>query len=203
MRFVENVKHIRRLMSNDMTAHAGDIAVLKMDSVGMRAFPDKQTSLAHISDPAPVWDPAELTKLPPESFGYAVGTFLSSNGLKPLTLTNEVSPELRRRNVYGIRVAATHDLVHVLTGFDTSWPGEMGVYAFQYGQRWSRWSRPLIVATWIFYPLLNKGRLGSLRNAYRKGLSQGQLAPFLLSEPLEDRFDEPLEELRAEFGIVV
>lgn len=188
-------------MGGDLKNHAGDIAVLKMDSVGMRAYANKQSELRDIDDPAPSWDPDSLLKLPSDTFGHIVGAFLKRNRLEPLRLTDEISPSVRKRNVYGIRVAATHDLVHVLTGFDTSWPGEMGVYAFQHGQRWSKWSRPLVIVSWVFYPFLNKGDIKSLIDAYRKGRRQGQRAPFLLAEDLEGRFEEPLEKLRHDYNI--
>ena len=108
---------------------------------------------------------------------------------------------MKARNAFGIRLASTHDMIHVLTGFDTSWPGEMGVYAVQVAQRWSRMSWLLGLATWLVYPVLTGFRIPTLRRAWRRGLALGRRAPFLLGERLEDRFDEPLDAVRASYGL--
>lgn len=201
MGFLANIRTIKRLASTDMNAHIGDIAVLKMDGVSMSARPEHQVALDRMAGFESVVDLDALERLPPESFGYAVARFMKDNDLSPLVLTSEVGPEMRKRNVYGIRVSQTHDLIHVLTGFDTSWPGEMGVYAVQVAQRWSSWSPLLGLSTWLFYPFLSFGRIGALRAAWRKGKQLGEQAPFLLAEPLEEMFELPLTEARERLGL--
>ena len=48
----------------------------------------------------------------------------------------EHEAELLARNAFSIRYALIHDMVHVLTGFDASWVGEVGVLAFVGGQNY-------------------------------------------------------------------
>jgi ubiquinone biosynthesis protein Coq4 len=48
-----------------------------------------------------------------------------------------ISADVRERfrdNPYALRYTTTHDLHHVLTGFDTGLAGEAGVVAFNVGQ---------------------------------------------------------------------
>lgn len=203
MGLVANVRTIQRLAATDLNAHIGDIAVLKMDGVSMSARPEHQVALEKLAGFESHVDLDALEQLPQETFGYAVARFMKDNGLSPLVLTSEVGPEIRRRNLYGIRVSQTHDLIHVLTGFDTSWPGEMGVYAVQVAQRWSRWSPLLGLSTWLVYPFLTLGRIGALRAAWQRGKALGEQAPFLLAEPLEEMFELPLSEARARLGLQV
>jgi ubiquinone biosynthesis protein COQ4 len=201
MAFLTNLRRIRALMARDLQAHIGDIAVLKMDAARMRPLPEHEAALEALGDYRPVIDLDALAALPAGSFGHAVATFMRSNGLSPLVITDEIGPELRAANRFAIRVAGTHDLVHVLAGFDTSWPGEMGVYAVQFAQRWSWLSWWLGMATWVVYPFLTGFQIGALRAAWRRGVAIGQAAPFLPGQRLEDRFGEPLVEVRRSYGL--
>lgn len=201
MGVVQNIRRARELAARDLGAHLGDIAVLKMDAVGMNPSEPHRGAIEAIAGYEPEVDLDALAALPQGTFGRAVSVFMRDNGLSWLVLTDAIEPELRARNAYGIRVARTHDLIHVLTGFDTSWPGEMGVYAFQFAQRWSAWSPVLGLFTWLVYPFLTGFRLRALWAAWRRGIELGRRAPFLLGERLEDRFAEPLERVRASYAL--
>lgn len=196
-----NSRRVRQLMAKGTDEHIGDIAILKMDAVSMKSRPEHETALAALGDYSPTLDLDTLATLPEGTFGRAVADFMNRNAIQPFVFTEETSDEVRRRNTFGIRVAQTHDLIHVLTGFDTSWPGEMGVYAVQYAQRWSAWSPWLALATWLVYPFLTGFQLGRLHRAWRRGVAQGRRAPFLLGERLEDKLDRPLADVRAEYGL--
>ncbi|MEN0063863.1 MAG: Coq4 family protein [Myxococcota bacterium] len=202
MRLLDNSRRARELMAKGMDDHIGDIAILKMDAVAMQARPEHRPALEAVSDYTPNVDLDRLATLPEGTFGRAVATFMRDNDIQPFLFTDEISPEMRRRNQFGIRLAQTHDLIHVLTGFDTSWPGEMGVYAVQYAQRWSAWSPWLALATWLVYPILTGFQLGKLWRAWQRGVAQGRRAPLLLAERLEDHFEAPLDEVRERYGLL-
>ncbi|MEM6929233.1 MAG: Coq4 family protein [Myxococcota bacterium] len=201
MGLIDNTRRVRELMAAGMDEHIGDIAILKMDAVSMRARPEHRAALEPMVGRPVDIDLDRLAALPEGTYGRAVADFMRDNDLQPFVFTDEISPEMRRRNAFGIRVAQTHDLIHVLTGFDTSWPGEMGVYAVQYAQRWSAWSPWLALATWLIYPFLTGFQLSRLVRAWRRGVAQGRQAPFLLGERLEHHFDEPLDRLRQRYGL--
>ena len=201
MGMLGNIRRISALVQDDMEEHLGDIAVLKMDAASMRPRAEHRPALEALADYAPELDLDALAELPAGSFGREVARFMTEHVLSPFVITEAIEPEMRRRNALGIRIAQTHDLLHVLAGFDTSWPGEMGVYAVQVAQRWS-WLSPILgLTTWLVYPFLSGFRIGELRAAWRRGLDIGARAPFLLGERLEDRFAEPLSDVRASYGI--
>src|SRR5689334_1412619 len=75
----------------------------------------------------PHLDAAALRKLPKKTLGGAYARFLDDNRITPLEPT-------RKGSAYALRFTATHDLHHVVTGFDTTLAGEIGVLAFNVGQ---------------------------------------------------------------------
>lgn len=201
MGFWSNTRRIRALIADDPNAHVGDIAILKMDSIGMDAAPHLRGELAPVRGWLPELDVEGLRALPPHTFGGAYVDFLDAHGLSPFVLSDGIDAEMRERNTYGIRYASTHDMLHVLLGFGPDWVGEMGVLAFTCGQGYHRvlWLQAL--SAWLLYPFWSGFRLGALWRAWRKGYAVGTRAPFLLGIRLEDRFEDDLEALRAELSL--
>lgn len=199
-RVVANVRAIWALRG-DLDAHGGDVAVLKADLVGMNARAELRPRLAAVRDYRPDIDMEALRALPDGTFGRETARFLDDNGLTFVAVSDAVAPEIRERNAYGIRYAATHDLFHVLLGYGPDWVGEMGVLAFTCGQDYTRTLWVQAFFAWLLYPVLSLGRFGALYRAWTAGVAQGRAAPFLLAERLEDLFDRPLDEVRARYGL--
>lgn len=197
MGIIDSVRQIAAL-SADLATHAGDIAVLKMDLVGLKGSAAVRDQLG--PEPPPV-DLEALRALPDGTFGREYVRFLDAHGLSVLQLTAATSPEVRARNRYGIRYLTTHDMFHVLLGFGPDWPGELGVLAFTVGQRYSPVLWVQALAAWITYPLRSGFALGALWTAWKQGLAAGRSVPLLLPLPLEDRFPEDLESVRRSLGI--
>ncbi len=179
----------------------GDLAVLKMDGLGVDARLEHRAALDPVRGYLPEVDLQALARLPEGTFGRAYATFMSEHGLDPFVLTDAVDDEIRGRNAYGIRVATTHDMLHVLLGFDTSWEGELGVLAFSHGQRWAAYLPIAVLFAWVIYPLRTGLALRRLWRAYDRGLRLGEAAPFVLGVRLEERFAEPLDRVRADLGL--
>ena len=58
MAFWSNTRRVQALMREDMDAHIGDIAVLKVDSIGLDAAPHLRDQLAPVRGPRrPVQEP--------------------------------------------------------------------------------------------------------------------------------------------------
>lgn len=180
--------------------HLGDIAVLKMDLAGVAPTAEHATAFEAVALPEAL-ELDRLRALPEGSFGRAVATFMDRHDLQPFTFSEAIEGPVRARNRFGIRVAQTHDLIHVLAGFGTDWPGELGVYAIQYAQRWGSSSTLTAITAWLLYPWLTGFALGRLRGAWRRGLAIGRAAPLLPAQPLEDWLDQPLDAVRARLGI--
>src|SRR5215813_9724644 len=113
-------------------APLGDVAVLKIDAL---SAPSERTirELERVHHYDPAHDLAALRELPNGTLGREYARFLDANGIEPLVISAEVK-ERFRTNPYALRYTVTHDLHHVLAGFDTGLAGEAGVVAFNLGQ---------------------------------------------------------------------
>ena len=201
MRFFQNMRRIRAFMAEDIDHHIGDIALLKMDSVGLDIRPSLRSHLDPVRGFAPRLDLPALRALPVRSFGRAYADFLDHYKLAPVVLTSAIDGDTIARNAYGLRYATTHDMFHVLLGYGPDTVGELGVLAFTCGQGYHRllWLQALFA--WLIYPFQSGFKLGALRRAWRRGYALGQRAPLLLGIRLEDRFEADLSALREEFGL--
>ncbi len=86
----------------------------------------------------------ELAALPEGSLGHAYAREMNRLGYDP-NLHAGMVPESDAIYVE-LRLSQTHDLWHVITGFDTSALGEIGLQAFHLASsptRWPRCSRPM------------------------------------------------------------
>lgn len=182
----------------------GDITIYKCDAFGVKADPAVEHELAHVRGYAPRLDLEALRALPDGTLGREYVRLLDDNGYDAFEVTDAVPRDMLERNVFGLRLAVTHDMVHVLTGFDTSWAGELGVLAFSIGQRNSTAQAyvalPLAL---VIYPLRAPWQLPALLRCLRQGWRMGRRARFVLGQRLEDSFARPVEEVRRMLGITV
>ncbi len=151
------------------------------------------------------YDPAmlSLTQLltyPKGTLGHELGVHIETNHLAlDFFPPTEGSDEL---TYVARRVRRTHDIWHVLTGFDTSPAGEVALQAFTFAQLKAPLSALLIAVSILhtlsrnpslFFDIMEKIFLG-----HRRGV---QCSP-LIGVPLEQRFGERLDQLRQEFGLI-
>src|SRR5690606_31365296 len=87
--------------------------------------------------PFPDIDPVPLRELPRGTLGREYIALLDANGLTPFRISAQLDPALLDRHAFVARYSLVHDIFHVLTGFDTSWSGELGVWAFVAAQRYA------------------------------------------------------------------
>ena len=100
------------------------------------------------------------------------------------------------RSLIVLRYAATHDLHHVVTGFDTGLAGEAGVYAFTVAQGSSPGGHGMLLLVRLWYPLFSATQARRVGHHIRVGLGLGAAAKLVLEEPLESWFDQPLDDVR-------
>jgi ubiquinone biosynthesis protein COQ4 len=180
-------------------APLGDVVVMKVDAYSL---PAKSTlrALEKIRGYAPEQDLAALRVLPNGTLGREYARHLDANGIEPLV----ISPAIKARfhnNPYALRYATTHDLHHVLSGFDTGLAGEAGAAAFNVGQASAPVGRGMLWVVRIFYGLLSPTQARRIWHNIRVGLEMGRKAKLVIAEPIESRFAEPLERVRADLGI--
>ena len=182
-------------------ARIGDIPALKSELAGTRAYPAIEAQLDGVRSYHPPLDMAALAALPEDTFGHAYAAFLRDNGLHPITLTGNLDPALVARNAFVVRYGIVHDMVHVLTGFDASWPGEVGVWAFVGAQGYSTafWLNGWLAL--LIAPLRSPLRLWQAWACFRRGRALARKAPLLLTLRLEDHLSRELAAVRAELGL--
>lgn len=179
----------------------GDAAVYKAELGRGRAYPEIEAKLDGVRGYMPRVDLDALARLPDGTFGREYARFLAANALHPIVPTDRVDPELIARNAFTVRYAIIHDMVHVITGFDTSWPGEAGVWAFIGAQRYSTTFRVASFMALLIAPLRTPLRIAEAWRCWRRGRAMGRRARLVLTERLEERFEQRLSELRAELGV--
>ena len=146
----------------------------------------------------PKHDLQVLRRLPKKTFGRAYAEFLDDNRITPFEPS---AAAIARSSAYALRFTATHDLHHVLTGFDTSLAGEIGVLAFNVGQGTAPGGMLALAIARVVYAIVapwNARRI--FRNA-RIGLELGRSADTVLTAPLESWFEESLDEVRRRLRI--
>jgi ubiquinone biosynthesis protein COQ4 len=137
-------------------------------------------------------DYAALRALPEQTLGGAYARALARQGLDPDLF--QAPPGLPVELAYTAqRIRQTHDLWHVLTGLETSIPGEIALQAFTEAQIHSR-TAALIVR---FGQLIFGRRYPELRALVKKYRALGEHAVFLLEVPWEELWEEELEDVRA------
>ena len=180
-------------------APLGDVAVLKMDALA-KTPRELMERLADVRGYAPDQNLEELRGMPEGSLGRCYAAFLDAQGIQPLTITGQLK-ERYRDNPFPIRFTTTHDLHHLLTGFDAGIAGEAGVAAFNVGQGSANFSWKLLrVARWI-YAVLSPSNARAVWHNLRLGRRLGTEAELVIAYRLEDDFRRPLEEVRERLRI--
>ena len=195
--------HLRKMLETIRAYRAGaplgDVAVLKLDAL---SGPPKglEPRLEAVRGYAPEQNLAALRALPPGSLGREYARFLDANGIEPLVISPAVKQRFRD-NPFVLRYTTTHDLHHVLTGFDTGLAGEMGNFAFSVGQGAAPGTGRLLGWTRILYSILSPSQARKIWHNVRVGRELGRKAKLLIAEPLESYFAEPLGQVRARLGL--
>ncbi len=123
-------------------------------------------------------------------------------GIQPL----EISQDLREEadsHLFALRYTVTHDIFHVLLGFDTSYAGEMGVFAFTIAQNYSKTMNAFEPLVTSVYPLIFINQAKQMRANIRKGKALGKKAKCLLTYRFEDNWARAIADIRNELGLVL
>ena len=192
-------KLLRALRAYRSGAPLGDIVVLKLDALSSPS-PAVAKKLASLRDDAPTHDLARLRALPAGTLGREYARFLDANGITPLAVSDDVRRRFRDAP-YALRYTATHDLHHVLAGFDTGLAGEAGVLAFNVGQGSAPVSRAMLSFVRVLYTLASPTQARAIASNVRVGLAMGRRAELVIAAPIESYFERPLGDARKALGI--
>lgn len=147
------------------------------------------------------YDVDQLMALSSATLGGAYARHMTRRGLRP-DYYDAVEPR-HRFHYLRLRVRQTHDIWHVLTGYDTDPLGELGLQGFYFGQVTNGLSA-LLLAGGIFKCLFT-GRYSDLEqyiDVFCEGYHKGRAAHPLLDVQWEQLWSEPLDGLRQRLGIV-
>jgi ubiquinone biosynthesis protein Coq4 len=180
-------------------APLGDVVVLKLDALSAPPRGIEQ-QLEAVRGYAPPHDLTKLRQLPQGTLGREYARFLDANGIEPLAISSAVK-ERFRDNPFALRYTTTHDLHHVLAGFDTGLAGEAGVVAFNIGQGSAPGTNALLWAPRLFWSLISPTQARRIWHNVRVGRELGRSAKLVIAQPLESWFAEPLARVRERLGI--
>lgn len=166
---------------------------LVMSDLDVRAFLDSRYR------PEPI-DFDALLAMPEGSFGFEWACFMKRNHLNPSFFQNLNSQDERSYLIN--RLHDTHDMWHVLLGFDTSEAGEAGMNAFTYAQVGSPTTCMLMAAKLVRaiggQPQARAQMMTNIARGYALGM---RLVPFI-AIAWEECWHEPLRQLRSRVGLL-
>lgn len=183
------------------TDYLGDVAILKAEAFGVKLNPKHESKMQSVIGYHPPIDLEKLSQLPPQTLGYQYAEHMKRNHLKPFEISPEVS-KIAEKNVFSLRYSITHDIFHVLLGFDTSYAGEIGVLAFAAEQNYSLTLKVSLAMAIILYPLFAPQQIPDIFSNLLVGRLLGKKAKFLLSYRFEENWEKPLIEIKKELGLV-
>ncbi|MDY7022935.1 MAG: Coq4 family protein [Cyanobacteriota bacterium] len=193
-------KVFQAIQASKNTEYLGDIAILKSEEFGVKIKPDFQEKMQPVVGYHPKIDLNKLSQLPSYTLGYQYAEHMKRNYLQPFEISPEVS-KIAENNVFSLRYAITHDLFHILLGFDTSYAGEIGVLAFAVEQDYSSSLEHSLRVARLLYPILAPQQISQIFNNLRRGRELGKQAKFLLNYRFEDNWEKSLEEVKIECGL--
>jgi ubiquinone biosynthesis protein Coq4 len=153
---------------------------------------------------APIPPLESLLNLPQNSLGYVYAKSLQAAGLKPL----DVDPSLfswervdSDVSYVEYRYQITHDLWHVVTGFDTSPLGELGLQAFYLAQFRLPSALVALVGGLVGFMVSSPDALPILMSTVEQGWQMGKTAKQLIAQKWEENWDKPVSQWQEELNI--
>ncbi|MEO1433360.1 MAG: Coq4 family protein [Cyanobacteria bacterium J06633_8] len=197
---LNKLKQVKAALAYKNSQNFGDFAILKSDILGAKVSLEVAEKLQDVIGYHPLIDLDKLIEYPEGSFGREYAEHMKRNKLKALNISPELE-DVAQRNVFALRYVVTHDIFHVLLGFDTSYAGEIGVLAFAAAQNYSK---SLKISLWfakILYPVIAPTQIKAISENQRKGEELGKKAKFLLGYRFEEYWAEYLSKVREDLGL--
>ncbi len=164
---------------------------LKRDPACAALMRDRYIPPAHNLD--------QLLTYSPNSLGHIYATAMKQKGFDP-NLHAGMTAESDAHYVE-LRLSQTHDLWHIVTGFDTSEIGEIGLQAFHLPQFPYPLATMLVANSLVSSTLLAPEELPALLGAIAQGFQMGKTAKSLFAQRWEEGWEKPLTQWQAELNI--
>ena len=147
----------------------------------------------------PAHDLETLLTYSTDSLGYIYAAHMKKMGFDP-NLHAGMTAESDAAYVE-LRLSQTHDLWHIVTGFDTSLAGEIGLQAFHLPQFPYPLATILVANSLIATTLRTPEMLPQLLEAIAQGFQRGKTAKPLFAQKWEEGWEKPLIQWQTELNI--
>jgi ubiquinone biosynthesis protein COQ4 len=150
-------------------------------------------------------DGKSLAALPPGTLGRSYYEFtaaenLSAEGLVEASQFRETLPTGEDMTLFRERSREMHDLLHIVTGYGRDPLGEACLTAFSFAQTGLKGFA--VIAT-VASQRISRARPGqAVRRAIFEGYRRGRRAEWLVAADWENLLAEPVEAIRARYGII-
>lgn len=187
-----NLAPVLELSTTLVDTHAFQVAV-----EAMKATPEVAEIIAERYI-APTHDLEALLQYPKDSLGYAYASSLKQAGFQTLAAEVEIDSDT---SYVENRWLQTHDIWHIITGFDTSEIGEIGLQAFYLAQFQLPLASMLIANVLISATLFQPETLSPLLSAIARGWEMGQTAKPLIAQKWEEAWEKPVSVWQTELNV--
>jgi ubiquinone biosynthesis protein COQ4 len=150
--------------------------------------------------PTPRIDLPRLRTLPDGTLGREVARFFDSQGYDPEGLYHTQGAATTEFERFKRHMERTHDIWHVVTGFRTDVPGELGLQAFSLAQVGSTLAYVLMAAG-MLHMMIDSRDGAAMMDSIAHGWRLGNSARPLFGVDWEALFSRPLAEVQAELGL--
>lgn len=140
-----------------------------------------------------------LLGLPSDSLGYIYAKAMTEKGFEPNVHAGMTAGS--DGEYIELRLSQTHDLWHILTGFDVSLSAEIGLQAFHLAQFPYPLGTMLVANSLISATLKAPETLPDLLEAIAVGFRMGKIAKPLFGEKWEEGWEKPLSQWQRELNI--
>jgi ubiquinone biosynthesis protein COQ4 len=147
----------------------------------------------------PNHDLDRLLTYPKNSLGYIYAKAMKKSGFDPNLHVGMIAES--DAHYVELRLSQTHDIWHILTGFNTSKIDEIGLQAFHLPQFPYPLATMLIANSLIASTLFDPTQLPSLLAAIGQGWRMGETAQALFAQKWEEAWDKPLTQWQAELNL--
>jgi ubiquinone biosynthesis protein COQ4 len=150
--------------------------------------------------PPPV-DLDALFALPADSLGHVYAAYIQDSNFDPnfyrkVEVTDDISYVF-------LRLRQTHDLWHIVAGFDTDVAGELGLKAFELAQTHRTMSLILLAGGLLSTLSKSPADLDRTLDCVARGYRRGAKARRLLSTKWEEQWQKSLNDWRTELSIEI
>lgn len=135
----------------------------------------------------------------PGSLGYAYYHHMTENGIPAYDYSNYESPD--DISYVKLRKMQTHDIWHVVAGYNVDLLGELGLQGFYHGQGPSVYQTLLMLALLLHYATIQTKELSLALDVVFEGWERGRKARTLWAVRWEEIWNRPLTELQTELNI--